>query len=505
MRKILSNLRWSLAITAMIIGCRGDEEVKDIIETILSDQKSFYYIDFNDFPERDKTLPIGVFDSGTGGLTVLKSILDHDQNQNGLHTPGRDGLRDFQGESFIYFGDLANMPYGNYAGEGNTDLLIEHIIKDVQFLLGNRYYEHAEDHRANSDKQPVKTIVIGCNTATAYGMDYIEEFISRAGIEVKVIGVIDAGVEGALECLEKNEDAIIGVMATVGTVNSKGYEHAILDLKGELGYTGRIEVFSQGGLGIAEAVDGDANFYRKDAHTPYGEYKGPGLTGAQAINKELLHAYQFDFTGGKMLCDNENIDECSVMQINDAGNYVRFHLVSLMEQIRKSGVKNQLKTLILGCTHYPYLSAEIMEVLGELYELKTDDGTYLYRDFMVPDIELIDPAANTAKELYEHLFRQSLFNPDGGLRASEFYISVPNRDNPGVLVDPAGRFPYDYKYGRMAGEIQEYVKVVPFSRKNLSGEVVDRIQDQMPHIYELVRHFNHNNPKTGSLPENDRI
>ncbi|MCK7529693.1 MAG: hypothetical protein MZV63_00825 [Marinilabiliales bacterium] len=43
-------------------------------------------------------------------------------------------------ESFIFLGDLANMPYGSYALENNTALLIEHVMKDVQFLLGNKYY-----------------------------------------------------------------------------------------------------------------------------------------------------------------------------------------------------------------------------------------------------------------------------------------------------------------------------------------------------------------------------
>ena len=505
MKKKIAKTPWLLLVTALIISCKGDGQVEGIVGTILLDRESFYFIDFNSYPDQDKSLPIGVFDSGTGGLTVLKSILDHDWNQNSTHAPGSDGLRDFQGESFIYFGDLANMPYGNYAGEDKTDLLLEHIIKDVQFLLGHKYYEHAGDPDANSDKQPVKAIVIGCNTATAYGKDHVEEFISRAGIELKVIGVIDAGVEGALDCLEKDEDAIIGVMATAGTVNSKGYENAILEHKDEAGYHGRIEVFSQGGVGIAEAVDGDANFYRKNANLPYEEYKGPGLAGDLRINKDLLGSYNFDFSGGKMLCDQENVDECSVLQINDAENYIRFHLVSLMEQIRRSGVNNKLKTLILGCTHYPYLSQEITRVLGELYDLTAEDGTHVYQDFMVRDIALVDPAENTARELYEHLVRQSLFNPDGDLRDSEFYISVPNRDNQNVRLDPAGRFPYDYKYGRTAGEIQEYVKVVPFSRKDLPDDVLDRVQDQMPHIFSLLEHFNKANPKTINLPEKDRI
>jgi glutamate racemase len=450
-------------------------------------------------------LPIGVFDSGTGGLTVLKSILDHDQYQNETHAHGSDGARDFLSESFIYFGDLANMPYGNYAAEDNIDLLKEHVIKDAQFLMGNKYYADDKDITANADKQAVKAIVIGCNTATAYGKNHLEEFITRTGIELKVIGVIDAGVEGALDCLAKDDEAIIAVMATAGTVASKGYENAIIDLKDKENYTGNIEVFSQGGVGIAEAVDGDADYYKKNVTSPHNDYKGPGLSGDLVIDKNLLDAYNFDFSGGKMLCDNENLDGCTIMQINDAENYVRFHLVSLMEQIRRSNSKNKLKLIILGCTHYPYLSGEITKVLGELYDFRTADGKYLYREFMVQNIQLIDPAENTAKELYEYLNQHSFFNPDGNIKESEFYISIPNRHNPDVQTDEAGRFPYDYKYGRAAGEIQEYVKVVPFSRKNLSGEVLTRIQDQMPYIYMLIQNFNENNLKTSSLDVSDRI
>jgi glutamate racemase len=503
--KIKINITGLIFLTVLMISCGGDDQNGDIINTILSDKGSYYYIDFSSYPAHDKTLPIGIFDSGTGGLTVLKSILDHDQYQNENHTPGSDGSRDFITESFIYFGDLANMPYGNYAKEDNIDLLREHIIKDAQFLMSNKYYADDKDKTANTDKQPVKAIVIGCNTATAYGKKDLEEFITMAGLELKIIGVIDAGAQGALDCLAEDEDAIIGVLATSGTVDSKGYEMAIMDLRRKQNYTGNIEVFSQGGVGIAEAVDGDADYYQKDVSTPYKDYKGPGLSGDMPIDKNLLDAYHFDFSGGKMLCDNGNMDECTIMQINDAENYVRFHLVSLMEQIRGSGTKNKLRVLILGCTHYPYLSEEIVEVLGELYNFRTGDGKYLYRDCMIQNITLIDPAENTAKELYEYLNEQSFFNPVGNIEESEFYISIPNKDNPNVLTDPSGRFPYEYKYGRKAGEIQEYVKIVPFSRKNLSKDVIGRIQNQMPYIYMLIQHFHQSNPKSGSLQAVDRI
>ncbi len=60
-----------------------------------------------------RDLPIGVFDSGVGGLTVLEAIKAHDRHHNLTGADGADGVPDFAGERFVYFGDQANMPYGN--------------------------------------------------------------------------------------------------------------------------------------------------------------------------------------------------------------------------------------------------------------------------------------------------------------------------------------------------------------------------------------------------------
>ena len=477
----------------------------DIVETIIGDKDSFYHIDVNNYPTHDINLPIGVFDSGTGGLTVLKAIVNYDGNNNVSNEKGGDGILDFNKESFIYLGDQANMPYGNYSKEGKVDLLKEHIIKDAQFLMGNKYYSHALDTTFNTDKQPVKVLVIACNTATAYGKEYIEEFVGRTGSGIKVIGVIDAGVRGTLNTIDKEEDAIIGVLATAGTVASKGYHNTILRVKEQLGYTGSIEVFSQGGVGIAEAVDEDPNYFDKNLQRPRIGYKGPDLEGNVRIEKTLYDIYNFDFNNNKMLCDSDKGTDCSILQINDAENYVRYHLVTLMENIRKSKTTNKLKSLILGCTHYPYMTREINMILKELYQYKAPDGTYVYRDFMAENISLIDPAIDTAKELYAFLKEESLFNKTGNIKNSEFYISVANRDNENNEIGLDGRFPYAYKYGRNAGEIQQYVKVVPISRNNISQDILLRFQKQIPYVYQLMQHFSQKNDKTKALDPEHKL
>ncbi len=106
-------------------------------------------------------------------------------------------MRDLQRNHYIFLGDLANMPYGSYALENNTALLIEHVMKDVQFLLGNKYYRTGHSRRYQVDKSPVKAIVVACNTATAYALDTINLFLEEAGCDIGVIGVIDAGAHGA--------------------------------------------------------------------------------------------------------------------------------------------------------------------------------------------------------------------------------------------------------------------------------------------------------------------
>lgn len=476
-----------------------------IIDTILNKSGSFYYLDTENYPVDDPSLPIGIFDSGIGGLTVLDAIVNYDENNNKTMSPGKDGLIDFKKEKFIYLGDQANMPYGNYSAEDKDGLLREHIIKDVQFMLGNNYYISADSKVPQTDKSNIKALVIACNTATAYGKETIENFLIEANLNIKVVGVIDAGVRGALEKLAKDEDATIAVMATVGTVSSKGYVNTIYSQMEKLGYYGDIQVFQQGGIGIAEAVDEDSDYYDRNLNSPRDNYKGPGLKGNTKVDKTLMDIYNFDFDRNKMLCDSENSDDCNLLQINDAENYVRFHLVSLLEKIRNAEVKSPLKSIILGCTHYPYLTDEISNILGELYRYKNEDGSFRYRPFMNENIELIDPAVNTAKELFEYLQKEELFVDEGDIQKSEFFISVPNKDNPNIQVDKKGGFTYSYKYGRNEGEIQEYIKVVPFSRKTISKDILERLKNQLPFSYEIIEGFNRENPKVKNLDAADRI
>ena len=188
-----------------------------------------------------RDLPIGVFDSGVGGLTVLEALKAHDRHDNRTGTEGADGVPDFAGERFVYFEDQASMPYGNYPAVGRTDFLRELILRDVLFLLGRRH--------AHGRKPPVKAIVIACNTATAYGLEDIRAAVKAWGLPVIVVGVVEAGAQGLAETAEGAQGGV-AVLATVGTCASNAYPKALAKV------TAR-PVRQLGSATLAAAIEGD--------------------------------------------------------------------------------------------------------------------------------------------------------------------------------------------------------------------------------------------------------
>jgi len=134
--------------------------------------------------------PIGIFDSGVGGLTVLKAI--------------RERLPE---ESTIYVADLLHFPYGPRYQDEVRGFAIDII----------RYLETRD----------VKLVVIACNTATAAALNHARELF-----EVPIVGVISPGAQAAVEATKNNR---IGVISTEGTMRSQEYLHAIKELDPMIG------------------------------------------------------------------------------------------------------------------------------------------------------------------------------------------------------------------------------------------------------------------------------
>jgi len=270
---------------------------------------------------RGSSRPIGVFDSGIGGLSVLERLLT---------------LPDLANEDFVYFGDQANMPYGRYDAEGKADLLRELVVRDTRFVLD------AEGHR------PSKIVVIACNTATAYGLSAATEAARPSG--VKVIGVVNAGVEAALDALkDERRPYAIAVMATPGTISSGVYERTIRTALKERAVSVPVDVANRGGVGLAEAV----------------ENREPGMR-----------------------------------------NCARTNLVALVSAYRARGGKAPIKALILGCTHYPYVLDVFKDTLATL------KATPEYASLLADDIRFVDPAIYTAIACCQSLRRDGLLRTD---------------------------------------------------------------------------------------------
>jgi len=129
--------------------------------------------------------PIGVFDSGIGGLTVVKEIMEFIPNEN-----------------IVYFGDTARVPYGSKSAE----TVIRFAFQNTRFLL----------------TKDVKAVVVACNTASAVALKMLQE-----SFDVPIIGVIRPGASAAVKATKNKK---IGIIGTEGTINSKAYEKEIKKL-----------------------------------------------------------------------------------------------------------------------------------------------------------------------------------------------------------------------------------------------------------------------------------
>lgn len=430
-----------------------------------------------------RSLPIGVFDSGTGGLTVLEAMLTLDAFNNVTGKPGADGKLDFEKEYFEYLADQANMPYGNYAAEKKTKLLQEHVIKNMDFLLKTKY-DLTLLNQGEGEKQGVKMLVLACNTATAFALDEVKEFASHTTSQPPVVGVINAGVKAALAYQSTHAKGAIGVFATAGTVASDGYPKTIRAMAKKLNMAEPV-IVSQGGFGLADAIDRDYSFFVDTATAYRKDYKGPSvLNNKYKIDTALLNVYKFNKENNKLLCEFDDKGKCLDIQLNDPENYVRYHLVSLFEKMKSEQITTPMNTLILGCTHYPFMRDTIKHVLNELYNFKLN-GVYPYRAVLAEHVELIDPAVETAKEAYIAMRTLTLEN-NAKKGQNKFYITVPNTALPEAKLQQDGWFTYEYKYGRNEGENKKFVRFVPFDHKNISQATYDRLKAALPRVYTSV-------------------
>jgi glutamate racemase len=428
-----------------------------IIEKALSDTSSVYFADYGSYPSDLKQLPIGIFDSGTGGLTVLEAFLSMDE---------------FNNESFRYLADQANMPYGNYASENKLDYFRELVVKDALFLT-------TEPNRS-------KIVVIACNTATAYGLKDVQHLLEKGVPGVSVVGVIDAGVNASLDKVRTDGNVAIGVMATVGTISSGGYQKTIKSSALKRGFKDEIKVVCQPGMGFAEAVDMEIDYIDKNAAVIRDNYRGPVIgKDSISIDTTLLDRYRFNFANNSMLYKKSG-NKYVTIQLNSAANYARLYLVNLIERHRLRYGETPIDNIILGCTHYPFLLDTLNKVVSELRDYKKD-GVKIYDKILLNDFEFIDPSIYTAREVYQKLKERKLLADTYPANKLKAFITVPAETVSSENIDKNGNFTYQFKYGREAGsEIQTFC-TVPFSIHNVNPDNLHRIEERLPHTWQFLK------------------
>lgn len=139
-----------------------------------------------DVSNSNNTAPIGVFDSGVGGLTVAREI-----------------MRQLPRENMVYFGDTARVPYGSKS----RDNIIRYSRQIIRFLR----------------TKDVKAIVIACNTASALALDTVKE-----ETDIPLIGVIAPGARAAIQA---TKNGMIGVAGTEATIQSETYTKVIREMR----------------------------------------------------------------------------------------------------------------------------------------------------------------------------------------------------------------------------------------------------------------------------------
>jgi glutamate racemase len=240
----------------------------------------------------DAGSPIGVFDSGVGGLSVLRAI-----------------WRELPGESIIYLADQANVPYGD-----RTPQEVRHFSKEItNYLLA----------------QGAKLIVVACNTASAAALHYLRRTFNRVPF---------VGMEPAVKpASEQTTSKVVGVLATPAT------------FQGAL-YGSVVERFANGVELLQDTC--------------------PGLVGK--IEAGLLDSPD---------------------------------TVAILEDALRPMLGRGIDTVVLGCTHYPFVIPLIQDIAG-------------------PGVRVIDPAPAVARQTRSLLDEFQLENPDSKQRSISRFITT---------------------------------------------------------------------------------
>ena len=357
--------------------------------------------------------PIGVFDSGVGGLTVLERLLS-------------DDFPELRGEEFIQVADLANIHYGSYAKTGATSFLRELVVRDVLFLLSDGYFANSAETRPSGVKTPAKIVVVGCNTAVAYGLDAVKTVLAGMGSAVRLVNIVECGARAAIRELGANdglERGVIGVLSTPGTYASRVYPSSIRREAAGVGVVAPPEVVAAGCENLADAIQ-------------FGRH--------------------------------------------DLDAIVHYCLRELIGKLSKTCGHRRLRTVILGCSHYALALDHFHSALDDLRH-DPELGP-----LVADDCSFIDPAVETARQCRDLLARDGLLARRSGPSKAAMFVSSPCADLPRRLIAPDGTLEDGYKYTRPQGRFILDTKFVPLREGLFDREHFKTLLGNLPHVREAL-------------------
>ncbi len=351
---ILGSFLW------LMQGCgnSGEEQPKrlPVIDEILNDTTSAWYLDPASFPEQREVLPVGIYGTEKDDITAVEVLLGFDQFDNITGNPGSDGISDFAGEYFDFLcRPAAKAPV--------CDSVRIETIKNMSELL-----------RTEGDRPPVKALVVAGDPASVMAFEDIQELIQAANLDVVAISVLQAGIDKSLDNVrrfhsERNKRVTVGVIASESSLALNAYDVM----------TEEVEVVFQG--------------FTPDSLPSLNNTLYP-------LDRDLIRAYHFDYSRSGMNYRGSRYNP-GVMEVNSTENAVRYAITSLVNQLLL-GSHPPLKYILTGentSSRYPGIIKEQLTFLRNFRQ----NNRYIYRHLIDPEVVLVNPREEAAGILYKAL------------------------------------------------------------------------------------------------------
>ncbi len=237
-------MRNRLSILALILclaGCKSapvqEIALDPLAQKALYDTTSSYYTDFSTYPKNIADLPIGIFDVSSSSTVTLDCAVTLDRFDNITGSENSDRIRDFAGEHFIYYTTLSDAD-NIYDESGRIDIH-DAAIKNALFLVG--------DKCAQGEKERAKIIIAAGNLTRSTGLDAIRNMLAASGSGVKILSVVEEGVKGLFDQLEKSPmlNYAVGVLTDSLSIASGAWQQTIKDVMAERGLKASIPIVCQ--------------------------------------------------------------------------------------------------------------------------------------------------------------------------------------------------------------------------------------------------------------------